>query len=237
MVDLSKYLYEPSENNENHKSVSFQYASQTHPTSLSNIEEAITKSKVPLELRTSNETINVNGQSGVWLNKHESINWQGPMPLSKYAINTDPNPEIIVKAHEQNLVYNQEILVRYLRPPTPPAPGDIIIKQLKNTQAPPPPPLVIHQVKSQNDSRSAGAPLVFREVPPKPPMRLEPKIINIPKKSQPLPRKIIIERLAPLPKRPRPIIIERWLPPRIEKRKVLNAADNVKVKSTKTTVY
>jgi hypothetical protein len=46
----------------------------------------------------------------------------------EYPINDDPSPKIIRKAPEKELVYTQEISIRYLRPPTPPNHGDIEIR-------------------------------------------------------------------------------------------------------------
>jgi len=60
-------------------------------------------------------------------------NWLGSsMKLSDYPINIDENPEIIIKKpgdDETKLEYIQELILKYLRPPTPPAPGEIIINQ------------------------------------------------------------------------------------------------------------
>ena len=54
--------------------------------------------------------------------------------------------------------------------------------------------------------------LIVREHPPAPPPSYPTKIITIPGKSvEPPPRKVIIEKLAPLPSKPQPVIIERWL--------------------------
>lgn len=47
---------------------------------------------------------------------------------TEYPINDDPSPQIIRKAPEKELVYTQEISIRYLRPPTPPDHGDIEIR-------------------------------------------------------------------------------------------------------------
>jgi hypothetical protein len=59
-------------------------------------------------------------------------NWLGSsMKISDYTINIDENPEIIIKkpGDETKLEYIQELILKYLRPPTPPAPGEIIINQ------------------------------------------------------------------------------------------------------------
>lgn len=47
-----------------------------------------------------------------------------------YKINFDPNPQIIRKQAGDAVTYKQEVAVRYLRPPTPPPPGPLIIKEV-----------------------------------------------------------------------------------------------------------
>lgn len=89
---------------------------------LSEIEAAILRSSVPIDVNETEE-ITVNGERGIWANKAETINFRGVIPISHYAINDDPNPEIIRKKTDQKLVYQQEVAIRYLRPPTPPPPG------------------------------------------------------------------------------------------------------------------
>ncbi len=48
-----------------------------------------------------------------------------------YKINFDPNPQIIRKHAGDAVTYKQEVAVRYLRPPTPPPPGPLIIKEVR----------------------------------------------------------------------------------------------------------
>ena len=185
---------------------------------LSAVEAAILRSSVPIDIGETEE-ITVNGQRGIWANKQESINWRGLVPLSQYAINEDSNPEIITKRSQQQLVYQQEVAIRYLRPPTPPAPGEIIIQQEINTLTPPAPPLVIRQ---QPPRPVTPQPLVVREAPPQPPTQIGKKVITISgKRIPPPPRKVVIERLAPLPSKPQSVIIERWLPYSQVKRRVI----------------
>jgi hypothetical protein len=50
-----------------------------------------------------------------------------------YKINFDPNPQIIRKHANDAVTYKQEVAVRYLRPPTPPPPGPLIIKEVRQT--------------------------------------------------------------------------------------------------------
>jgi len=182
------------------------------------VEQEILRANNPLEFRES-EQLTVVGQTGVWLNREEVLNWRGVIPITQYLINEDSNPEIIRKRTEQQLVYEQEVAIRYLRPPTPPPPGEIVIKQEKNIPTPPAPPLVIRQ---QPPRPETPAPLVVREAPPRPPGQVGPKLITISgKRLPPPPRKVVIERLAPLPSKPQAVMIERWLPYSVNKRRVI----------------
>jgi hypothetical protein len=185
--------------------------SSTRPSSvLSDIETAILKSTMPIQIDETDE-ITVNGEHGIWANKSEVINWKGgDIPLSEYEVNEDSQPELINKKIHQHLEYIQELAIRYLKPPTPPPPGEIVIKQDPNQWIPPAPPLIIRQ---QPPRPATPEPLVIRELPPPPPPLIGRKLIKISgKKLPPPPRKVIIERLAPLPSKPQSVIIERWLP-------------------------
>ncbi len=66
--------------------------------------------------------------------------------------------------------------IRYLRPPTPPAPGEIVITQQPNVLTPPAPPLIIRQ---QPPRPPTPEPLIIREAPPKPPAAIGRKLIII----------------------------------------------------------
>lgn len=185
---------------------------------LSQVEVAILRSTVPIDINETEE-ITVNGQRGIWANKSEVVNWRGPVPIENYEINSDASPEVITKRSHQQLVYQQEVAIRYLRPPTPPAPGDILIQQEVNTLTPPAPPLVIRQ---QPARPVTPQPLVIREAPPVPPPQVGRKVITISgKRLPPPPRKVVIERLPPIPTKPQSVIIERWLPYSQVKRRVI----------------
>lgn len=132
---------------------------------LSEIEQAILRSNVPVEINESEE-ITALGQKGIWANRSEVVNWRGLIPIEQYVYNEDPNPEIITKRTQQKIEYIQELAVRYLRPPTPPLPGEIVIKQECNSLTPPAPPLIIRQ---QPPRPATPEPLVIREAPPQPP--------------------------------------------------------------------
>ena len=75
---------------------------------------------------------------GIWANKSEVVNWRGVIPIADYEINQDEQPEVITKRSNQQLVYQQEVAIRYLRPPTPPPPGEIIIQQVCHVSLSPP---------------------------------------------------------------------------------------------------
>jgi hypothetical protein len=111
---------------------------------LSQIETAILRSQIPIEINETEE-ITVLGERGIWANRAEVVEWRGVIPINQYVINEDQNPEIITKKSSQQLEYVQELAIRYLRPPTPPTPGEIIITQEANTAVAPAPPLIIRQ--------------------------------------------------------------------------------------------
>ena len=111
---------------------------------MSALEQAIMKSSEPMPIDDAQE-IEVYGLKGIWANRSEEANWRGPVPLKHYPINQDPNPNVLTKKSQQELVYTQELGIRYLRPPTPPTPGEIIIQE-EPCQVPiPAPPLIIRQ--------------------------------------------------------------------------------------------
>ena len=203
---------------------------------LSHIEALILRSSEPVDISETDE-IEVLGERGIWANKQEIVNWRGVIPISEYLINEDANPEVITKRSNQRIEYIQELAVRYLRPPTPPAPGEIVITQEANVLTPPAPPLVIRQ---QPARPATPEPLVIREAPPPAPLPVGRKLITISgKRIPPPPRKVVIERFAPLPAKPQSVLIERWLPYAEVKRRVIFQAappDPVVVKPRNTIV-
>ena len=187
-------------------------------STLSTVESKVINSSNPIEFN-ENETLTVHGNTGVWLNKAEISNWKGEIPITDYLINEDSNPEVLRKRTDQKLIYDHEVAVRYLRPPTPPQPGEIIIKEEKNFPTAPAPPLVIRQVPPRPET---PVPLIIREAPPKLPVSVGKKVVIISgKRLPPPPRKVIIERLAQMPTKPQSVMIERWLPFAQPKRKII----------------
>ena len=123
--------------------------------------------------------------------------------------NVDPNPLIIRKKPETPVNYTQQVSVKFLQPPPPQQPGDIVITQQKDVQAAPVAPRLIRQ---KPPLPVKPAPLVVRERPPLAPAPIAPEHHVIPGKViPPPPRKVIIERLPQLPQPPQDIIVERWL--------------------------
>ena len=109
------------------------------------------------------------------MNKKETEEWSGELPLDEYPLNEDENPEVIVKKSSEVLEYVQELAIRYLRPPTPAAPGEILITQEPDTQVGPAPPIIIRQHPPRPETPE---PLVIREAPPAPPPHIDRKVIR-----------------------------------------------------------
>jgi hypothetical protein len=129
--------------------------------------------------------------------------------VSAVPLNQDPNPIVIRKQPAAPVNYTQQVSVKFLQPPPPQQPGDIVITQQKDVQAAPAPP---HLIRQRPPLPVKPAPLVVRERPPVPPAPIAPEHHVIPGKViPPPPRKVITERLPQLPQPPQDIIVERWL--------------------------
>ena len=184
----------------------------------SKVEQSILKSTEPITINETKE-ITANKEKGIWANRCEVCTWKGDLPIQEYPINEDPCPEIINKKSCKKVEYCQEIAIRYLKPPAPAAPGDIIIRTEPNKPTNPAPPVIIRQ---QPPRPCTPEPLVIREAPPCPPPCIPSQIITISGKPLPPPaRKVVVERLAPIPAKPQPVIVERWMPYAEQKRRVI----------------
>ena len=180
-----------------------------HSPFFSEIENAILRSNEPITINETQEIIAA-GNRGIFANRCEVCTWKGDLPICEYPINEDACPEVLNKRSKQRLEYIQEMAVRYLKPPAPPAPGEIIIKQEPNQLPAPAPPVIIRQ---QPPRPCTPEPMVIREAPPCPPPCIGRKVITISgKRLPPPPRKVVIERMAPMPSKPQAVMIERWLP-------------------------
>jgi hypothetical protein len=74
----------------------------------------------------------------------------------------DPNP-VVIQKKSKPITYVQKINLAYYNPPAPPAPGPVIIKEVRPPQAPAPPPLY---VRIQPPPPQEQGPIVIREAPP-----------------------------------------------------------------------
>ncbi|CAF3434215.1 unnamed protein product [Rotaria socialis] len=131
--------------------------------------------------------------------------------LARIPLNYDPDPEIVYRDNPDKFVYIQKIGVRYLKPPTPPPPEPIIVREVRATPPQDPPPLYISSTPPVTPR--TPSPWIVREQPPTPPRHQPATIITKTLPPPPIPpRRVIIKRVPPLPAKPRPVIIEKWLP-------------------------
>lgn len=145
--------------------------------SFSSMEQKILKSSEPLEVENAGEVVTVFGnQCGQWLNKSEVNEWRGDLPIGRYPINESLRPQVITKRSNKILEYVQELAIRYLRPPTAPRPGSVVIVQEPDVKAGPAPPVVIRVAANRPET---PAPLVVREAPPQPPQPVGVKRVTI----------------------------------------------------------
>jgi hypothetical protein len=66
------------------------------PVYHSQLEQDLVNSRHPLPLPTTGP-VRVGPYAGLHLNRHEELAFKGPRSLSTYAINDDPNPQLIRK--------------------------------------------------------------------------------------------------------------------------------------------
>ncbi|CAF1197365.1 unnamed protein product [Rotaria sordida] len=129
--------------------------------------------------------------------------------IDNVKINRQP-PIVIRKKLPNNVTYKQNITVRYLKPPTPPPPGPLIIREVR---PPPPPPQSPIQIRQRPPPCPSPPPLILRERPPPVPPRIPATVIKKILPPPPRPRRrLIVERYPPCPPKPSDVIIERWLP-------------------------
>lgn len=81
------------------------------------------------------------------------------------------------------------------------------------------PPLILRLPAPEVQQKEA---LVIREVPPSIPPQINRKIVTIKApRVPPPPRKLVVEKPQPVIEKPQSIIIERWLAPKQQARKVI----------------
>jgi len=176
---------------------------------VSQLEQQIRSSTQPVPSNESN-IIEIDGVRGIWLNRAEVESWRGEIPISEYPINDDTNPEVVRLRHPNCADRVQQLAIKYLKPPRPPTPGPIVIKQEPNVPTAPAPPIIIRQLAPEP---CQPPPVVVRERPPAPPEPIGPKTVVIPgQRLPPPPRRVIIEKLAQAPPQLQAVTVERWLP-------------------------
>lgn len=116
--------------------------------------------------------------------------YTGQVPL-----NRDPNP-IVIHKRSNPVNYRQQVGVRFIKPEPLPPHGDILVKQLPDTQVPPAPPVYM---RNNPPAPLEQAPQIIREQPPVPPPQLPDQIYTIPGRRIQAPRKVIIESYAEVP--------------------------------------
>ena len=94
--------------------------------------------------------------------------------VAEVPLNVDPNPEIITKKPTLPVHYKQEISLKFLKPPQPEQPGDIVIRQEPDVQQPPAPSVLIRQKPSQPIKPPT---VIVREEPPVAPLPIGPKLV------------------------------------------------------------
>ncbi len=106
-------------------------------------EEEICNAEVPIDPPTTESVKKIDelGISGILMNSEEIKKWQSEGgDLKKHKIRDGP-PKIISKTKPQPIEYEQNIIVKYLKPPTPP-PVNIILEE-KPSRVKPAPPLIV----------------------------------------------------------------------------------------------
>jgi len=105
----------------------------------------------------------------------------------------DPNP-VVIQKRSKPITYVQKVQVAYYKPPAPPAPGPVIIKEVRPPQQPAPPPLF---VRVQPPPPREQAPLVIREAPPPRPKHIPTTVLTKMLPAVPMPPPNVQIRNAP----------------------------------------
>jgi hypothetical protein len=105
----------------------------------------------------------------------------------------DPNP-VVIQKKSKPVTYVQKVALAYYKPPAPPAPGPVIIKEVRPPQRPAPPPLF---VRIQPPPPPQQAPLVIREAPPPRPKPVPATVLTKMLPAMPAPPPNVQVRNAP----------------------------------------
>ncbi|CAF1383857.1 unnamed protein product [Rotaria sp. Silwood1] len=155
-----------------------------------------------------NEYINLSSVNNA-INQQQTILTEQQNIINNNVKLNDQPPIIIRKKITNPVTYKQNVTIRYLKPPTPPPPGPLIIREVR---PPPPPPQSPIQIRQRPPPCPTPPPIILRERPPPIPPRIPATVVE---KVIPTPRprrRIVVERYPPCPPKPSDVIIERWLP-------------------------
>ncbi|CAF1153945.1 unnamed protein product [Adineta steineri] len=128
--------------------------------------------------------------------------------ISNLPLNNNLPPQVIHKPSNQDITYKQNVIIRWLKPPTPPPLAPIIVREI---QQPPeiPPPIIYRQ---HPPCPPTPPPIVVREQPP--PCQAPGNPIFVEKRLPRtcLPPQVVVERCPAPPPKPQQIIYEKYLP-------------------------
>ncbi|CAF0742742.1 unnamed protein product [Rotaria sordida] len=128
--------------------------------------------------------------------------------------NLDSDPIIETREADEQ-VYKQQVYLRQYQPPTP-DPIDIQIQEIIVKPKIQRPPIHVYVGPTQDrDAQRTPSPILIKSAPPQlPPSSGEPIVYNkyVPLDYKPPRQQIIIHRYPEMPPKPRPIVVEQWLP-------------------------
>jgi len=100
----------------------------------------------------------------------------------------------VIHKKSKPVTYVQRVHLAYNKPPAPPTPGPVIIKEVRPPQQPAPPPLF---VRIQPPPPPQQAPLVIREAPPPRPKHVPTTLLTKMLPAVPVPPPNVQVRNAP----------------------------------------
>jgi len=120
---------------------SYKESTQALSTYNSRIEDSALNSNQEFSV-PSNE-LTPNGENDIWSNNCEVCSFR-----NNESTNQDKSP-LVIKKKSKKVKQVQPVSVRYLKPPTPPEPGPIIIRHEPNKPTAPASPLIMRQAPPQ----------------------------------------------------------------------------------------
>ncbi|CAF3429638.1 unnamed protein product [Rotaria socialis] len=129
-------------------------------------------------------------------------------------LNLESDPIVETREGDEQ-VYKQQVYLRQYQPPTP-EPIDIQVHEVIVKPPVQRAPIHVHVAPSQNSrAQRTPSPILIRSAPPQAPLVApEPLVFHkyVPVDYQTLHQQIVIHRHPEMPPKPRPIVVEQWLP-------------------------